>query len=39
MTKTRKFRLIRLGDAKLLTRGNGSVGLEITREPGFDAAG
>lgn len=39
MTKIRKFSLIRLGDAKRLTQGIGSVGLEITREPGFDPAG
>jgi hypothetical protein len=28
MTKTRKFRLVRLGDAKKLTRGVGDVGIE-----------
>lgn len=29
MTKTRKFRLVRLGDAKVLTRGDSGVGVEL----------
>ncbi len=37
MTKTRKFRLVRLGDAKRLTQGEGTVGFEINLKPGRDA--
>ncbi len=33
MTKTRKFRLVRVGDAKRLTKGDGTVSLEINLEP------
>jgi hypothetical protein len=29
MTKTRKFRLVRVGDAKVLTRGDIGAGLEL----------
>jgi hypothetical protein len=36
MTKTRKFRLVRLGDAKVLTQGQGDQNFEINTLPGRD---
>ena len=36
MTKTRKFRLVRLGDAKTLTRGVGDQGIELNTHRGHD---
>lgn len=38
MTKSRKFSLIRLGDAKRLTKGDGTQSLEINLQP-RDVAG
>lgn len=37
MTKTRKFRLVRVGDAKRLTQGQSTLGVEINLQPGRDA--
>ncbi len=37
MTKTRKFRLVRVGDAKRLTQGQGTIGVELNLRPGKDA--
>lgn len=36
MTKTRKIRLVRLGDAKRLTQGQGDQNFEINTLPGRD---
>lgn len=36
MTKTRKFRLVRLGDAKKLTQGVADTGFELNLKPGRD---
>ena len=33
MTTTRKTRLVRLGDAKRLTKGQGTLGVEINLQP------
>jgi hypothetical protein len=37
MTKTRKIHLVRVGDAKRLTKGQGTLGVEINLKPGRDA--
>lgn len=37
MTKTNKTRIVRVGDAKRLTKGQGTLGVEINLKPGRDA--
>jgi hypothetical protein len=39
VTKTRKFRLVRLGDAKRLTQGEGFINYEVNTLPGEEPRG